>query len=253
MNFLKKLKSLNVFDYIFVLLEVIILVIMFVFQIKTMVDCSDLVKYAHLYYPMVKICRLFVIGLPFLWIIAYFISHIIDDKHKLLDIKNLMVIYILIGLIANIFIFIDDNNSIINMSLFLGSYLLLCVILLKDVKELIIHAISLMLFLAISFFIPSLNNVSGVIASLCFGLLISNLILTIFKYIKTKDKYYLYMLFSILFALISDGCIGLRTILTNTVSNNIFSMIVWPTYVINLILFIFSYNIYHQGLDSKEN
>ena len=253
MEFFKRLKALNVFDYIFVLIEIIILGIMIIFQIKTITNCSDLVKYAQLYYPGVKICKIFLIGLPFLWIVSYFISHIIDDKHKIFDFKNLMVIYVLLGLIANIFTLAMENYPIINMSIFLGSYLLLGFALIKDSKEIYIHVIALILFLALALVISSLRSPIGIIASLCAGLLVSNLILTIFKYVATKNKYYLYFLIGIAFALISDVSLGLRSVVSNNVLNNIVSFIVWPTYVISLIMLIFGYNIYHQSLDIKEN
>ncbi len=252
MNFIKKLKSLKIFDYIFVLLEIIILGILVLFQIKTLVTCSDLVKYTQLYYPGAKICKIFLIALPLLWIISYFISFIFEDKHEIKDLKNLMVVYVLLGFIANMFTLTMEDYPLINMIIFFVSYLLLGITLMKDLKELVVHAISIILFIALGLVVSSLRTPIGIVACLCASLLLSNLILTILKLINTKDKFYIYILLGVSFALISDLSIGLRTAISNNNLNNVVSMIVWPTYVISLVAFIFGYNIYHQGLEQKE-
>ena len=99
---MKKLKSIISLDLIFIILEVIILFIMIFFQIKTIVTNHDAVKYASLYYPMIDISKIFLIALPTLLILSYFISYI-HDEHQLIDKQNLLVIYLILGLLANIF------------------------------------------------------------------------------------------------------------------------------------------------------
>lgn len=246
---MKKLKSFISLDLFFILLEVIILFIMIFFQIKTIVTNHDAVKYASLYYPMVDISKIFLIALPTLWILSYFFSYVHDD-HQLIDKQNLLVIYLILGLLANIFSIVLSSYPILFLISFLLSYLLICFILLEDKKEILVHLLCLILFFIICLLIPSLRTYVRILSALCFSLLVSNLSLTIYKYIKTKDKYYLYFIFAIIFALISDASLGLRAILSNEIINNIFSFLVWPTYVINLILIIYIYNIHHKKLST---
>ena len=72
----------------------------------------------------------------------------------------------------------------------------------------------------------------------CFlgSFLIMNMISSIIKYVKTKDKAYLTIMLATISIFLSDLSIAIAALSKNIAIINTFSLIVWPTYILGCIL-----------------
>ena len=149
--------------------------------------------------------------------------------------EDLFLIYFIFIFIGDLFFSIFIKYNFIGHIGFLLAYILLMYIRKSKIYE-YICSLGLGLLAFIYLLITKKLTIAFGIDSFLGSFLIMNMISSIIKYVKTKDKAYLIIMLAAISIFLSDLSIAVAALSKNITLINTFSLIVWPTYILGCIL-----------------
>ena len=225
--------------YIFLALEMALMITIIVFQTLTITVNDDLVKNTPNIYPIVKWLYIISTLLAFIFSLICGIYSIKKTHIPAKERTHVLVIYLFVNLIADIFF--NTLGTLAGFIVFIFSYLLIGIMIFRKKYELIIRGVAYVILVALALIIPKARNSLGIIGSIILATLLSNIVILLVQYAKTKDKSILILLISQFLALLSDLSMVGRSQLSNEIASNVFGYIVWITYILANSLIALAY------------
>ena len=229
------MKKKLIFSYIAI--EAVLLAALMTFQIITFASGFRIADKTGPYYPFIAIFQIALTAVTFLFLLSIFF---IERKTNLKNRWNLIVIYGLLILLADIF-FVFLDSSIPPHVCFLTCYLIF--MFLRDNKwyEYLIRA---GLAGAAILIVGLMGKLSPTMAvDICLGaVLIVNAIVFWIDAMKAKTKQAYLIAIAVTLILISDSSIVLRTFVSSSFSlSQSIHLVSWPTYVVGNCLIAYVY------------
>lgn len=216
---------------VYVLIEILIFISLLVFQIIRLNKGLYVFRGQDDYFftmGVIKVCLTYV---SFCYALINFFNYPNMKKQK----EGLIFIYMFMILVADIF-FSLTPYSVVGHVIFLVCYLMMLYIRGAKRLEYIIAAALMVVAEVVLGFTIKFDFTFAIDIAVCV-VVVTNTIGQAYKYIKFKDKIDLTLLLYTIFVLISDLCIVLSAKITSPVIiNHIASLLIWPTYIIDVIL-----------------
>lgn len=173
-----------------------------------------------------------------LYTIYIFVSNRNKDRIR----EDLFLVYFSFTLIADIF-FSLTNYMFIGHIAFVICYLTFMVIRKAKIYEYIGCGLIGVIGIIVLLLLHKLTLVLGIDCFLA-PVLALNMIMCIIKYVKKRNKENLILMLALIAIVISDVSVGLSSMFLNNIAlTNIFSMIIWPFYMIGCSLLNVDYKV----------
>ena len=225
--------------FAYLIIQACLFVLLLVFQIIIISKGRLVFDRTAPLFPFVGSLQIALTAMSFAFSMIIFFS----KRKEGMTLFDMFPIYFFFALTADIF-FSGINIVLVGHICFLICYIIFLVMRKPKIFEYIAIAVvgvtsAIILLLMKKYSIQmNIDIVIGV-------LLVLNCVMMWIKYIKTKDKGFLYLAIGVSIILISDSTIAVRGIASGSlVFGNIVSLITWPTYIVGNALFLYFYSIF---------